>query len=45
MLELAPKHWTKTLAGLDARQRAILTRPWETPVAVTETAEPLPRAA
>ncbi len=45
MLELAPKYWAKTLAGLDARQRAILARPWEMPVAVTETAEPLPRAA
>ena len=29
MLELAPKYWTQTLSRLDARQHAIITRPWE----------------
>jgi hypothetical protein len=29
MLELAPKYWDRTLAGLDDRQRLIITRPWE----------------
>lgn len=29
VLELSPKYWTRTLAGLDARWRAILARPWE----------------
>jgi hypothetical protein len=31
MLELAPKYWNRTLAGLDDRQRLIITRPWELP--------------
>jgi len=29
MLELAPKYWTATIAGLDAHHRALLVRPWE----------------
>jgi hypothetical protein len=29
MLELSPKYWLKTIAGLDARLRASLTPPWE----------------
>jgi transposase len=29
VLELAPKYWTRTVAGLDAQWRAILERPWE----------------
>ncbi len=29
VLELAPKYWNATRANLDARQRAILVRPWE----------------
>lgn len=28
-LELSPKYWTRTVAGLDGRQKAILVRPWE----------------
>jgi transposase len=31
MLELAPKYWNRTLAGLDDHQRLIITRPWELP--------------
>lgn len=30
VLELAPKYWPQTRARLDARQRAIITPPWET---------------
>ncbi len=45
MIELAPKHWAQTVAGLDARLRAILTRPWETADAVTEAATTIVRAA
>lgn len=45
MIELAPKYWARTVAGLDARLRAILTRPWEAADAVTEIATPLVRAA
>jgi len=45
MLELAPKYWSKTIAGLDARQRAILARPWETADAVPETIVNMVRAA
>ena len=44
-IELAPKYWVKTVAGLDSRHRAILTRPWETADAVTEIAATLVRAA
>jgi transposase len=29
MLELAPKYWATTIAGLDAHHRALLARPWE----------------
>ncbi|MEO5725845.1 MAG: IS66 family transposase [Byssovorax sp.] len=45
MIELAPKYWAQTIAGLDARHRAILARPWETADAVTEIAAPLVHAA
>ena len=45
VIELAPKHWARTVAGLDARLRAILTRPWETADAVTEAATSIVRAA
>ena len=45
MIELAPKYWAQTIAGLDARQRAILARPWETADAVTEIATTIVRAA
>jgi len=31
VLDLAPKYWTETRKALDARQRAIITRPWEFP--------------
>jgi hypothetical protein len=29
VIELAPKYWVQTRARLDARQRAIITPPWE----------------
>jgi len=29
LLELSPKYWAKTVAGLDERHRAIIRRPWE----------------
>lgn len=29
VIELAPKYWAATLENLDARQQAIITRPWE----------------
>lgn len=29
VLELAPKYWARTRAGLDERHRAIITPPWE----------------
>jgi hypothetical protein len=29
MLDLSPKYWTRTIAGLDAHHRALLLRPWE----------------
>jgi transposase len=45
MLELAPKYWAKTLAGLDACHRAILARPWETADAVTEATASILRVA
>lgn len=45
MIELAPKYWARTVAGLDARLRAILARPWETDDAVTEIATTIVRAA
>lgn len=45
MLELAPKYWAKTKVGLDARQRAIVARPWETADAVPEMVAALARAA
>ena len=45
MIELAPKYWAKTIAGLDAQQRAILMRPWEPSDAVSATAMETARAA
>jgi transposase len=45
MIELAPKYWTKTIAGLDPQQRAILMRPWESADAVTVMAAETARAA
>lgn len=45
MLELSPKFWAKTIAGLDAQTRAILARPWETADAVTAAAAEILRAA
>jgi transposase len=45
MLELCPKYWARTLAGLDARHRAILRRPWErAAVAAPPPAEITPAA-
>jgi len=29
VLELSPRHWKQTLAGLDAHQRRIIAPPWE----------------
>ena len=29
MLELSPKYWATTIAGLDAHHRTLLVRPWE----------------
>ncbi len=29
VLELSPKYWTQTLAGLDERHRRVITPPWE----------------
>lgn len=42
VLELAPKHWNRTRANLDSRQRAILIRPWEMqPDVVEPVSQPL----
>ena len=45
MIELAPKHWARTVAGLDARHRAILCRPWETGDVPTERAAAIDQVA
>ena len=45
MIELAPKYWAQTVAGLDARRRAILRRPWEPGDVATELAAAIARAA
>jgi transposase len=51
VLELAPKYWSATREKLDARQRSIITRPWDavsSPEASTSTASrspPLVRSA
>jgi transposase len=45
MIELAPKYWAQTVAGLDARLRAILRRPWETEDLTTELVAATARAA
>jgi transposase len=42
LLELSPKYWAATVARLDDRQRAIVTRPWELPATTVTTA---PRVA
>jgi transposase len=45
MLELSPKYWAKTIAGLDEQKRAILVRPWETAdVVIARTSEILSAA-
>jgi transposase len=38
MLELAPKYWSATVASLDRRQLAIISRPWDPPGEPSETA-------
>jgi transposase len=40
VLELAPKYWSRTVAGLDAKWRAILERPWEPGVVASAELEP-----
>jgi len=45
MLELAPKYWTTTIAGLDALHRALLVRPWEIAHVTPEAASVTGRAA
>jgi transposase len=45
MVELAPKYWAKTIAGLDPQQRAILMRPWEPADVATATVVETTRAA
>lgn len=45
MLELSPKYWAKTIAGLDDRHRALLVRPWELADAAAEPARVIHRAA
>jgi hypothetical protein len=45
MLELAPKYWAATIAGLDAHHRALLVRPWEIAHVHTEAASVTGRAA
>jgi transposase len=45
MIELAPKHWSKTIAGLDDRHRAILSRPWDRALTAPGPAPASERAA
>jgi transposase len=51
VLELAPKNWPATREKLDARQRSIITRPWdsaaplETPTSAASRSPPLSRSA
>jgi transposase len=45
VLELAPKYWASTRAGLDANQRAILARPWELEAAISPPVDTLAQAA
>lgn len=45
MIELSPKYWAQTIAGLDDEKRAILRRPWEPPDAVATVAAEITRAA
>lgn len=45
VIELAPKYWAQTVAGLDARLRAILRRPWEVEDSTSELAAAIARAA
>ena len=45
VLELAPKDWMRTRAGLDEHQRAIIARPWEIEAALASTAPVVVQAA
>jgi transposase len=45
VLELAPKYWARTRAGLDERQRAIVTPPWEIAAALTSADPSVAQAA
>jgi transposase len=45
MLELSPKYWATTLAGLDAHHRTLLVRPWEIVDVPREVAPVTGRAA
>ena len=45
MLELAPKYWATTIAGLDAHHRALLVRPWEIADVTPEAAAVIDRVA
>jgi hypothetical protein len=45
VLELAPKYWRRTVAGLDKRQRAILKRPMELESRTVASVRPVPDAA
>lgn len=45
MLELAPKYWARTIAGLDAHHRALLVRPWEVVEVAPDSPGAVARAA
>jgi transposase len=45
MIELAPKHWARTRAELDASQRAIITQPWDSETSVPPAASAIAQAA
>jgi transposase len=45
VLELAPKYWRLTVAGLNERQRAILKRPMELESRTVASVRPVPDAA
>jgi transposase len=45
VIQLAPKYWKQTLAGLDAKHRAITTAPWEVdPATLSVELKPRKRA-
>ena len=44
VLELAPRYWVGTRERLDARQRKIITQPWETEPAPASSVLLAPRA-